>query len=278
MLYKKPKDVRFVDMAIYIDNNIYQETHDDDLIYQYMYHLIYMFAKKSKWFRYEKDYDDFAIYGATRVYMQMLNPKRMNLLPNGLTEKPKIKSVLNYIKCTLYPMKVDYQQKFYAQTISQENDEQVENYHYSFSSQMRDSIEQISLVEFNCCLHDIKNTIYNFMIHIPYKQNTAEWYNIYMSCLLTILNEITPTIREQKRIKSLKLLQDKVDQAVDDSYLSLQKDDAILFHCDESLRPYIKVLSREIKHFIAKDLSELLNSYLPTESCMELLYTNNLED
>ena len=60
MIYKKPKGVKYTDMAIYIDNHIYSEDCDDDLVFQYLYHLVNMFAYKHKFFNRAEYYDDFS--------------------------------------------------------------------------------------------------------------------------------------------------------------------------------------------------------------------------
>mgnify|MGYP003328814068 CR=1 FL=1 len=61
-LFKKPKDVRFVDMAIWIDEHIYDEDCDMDKAFTYMYLLAYMLASKAKYFKNINDYDGFAYF------------------------------------------------------------------------------------------------------------------------------------------------------------------------------------------------------------------------
>ena len=39
MIYKKPKGVKYTDMAIYVDKHVYEDDCDDEMIFQYLYHL-----------------------------------------------------------------------------------------------------------------------------------------------------------------------------------------------------------------------------------------------
>ena len=98
MLFEKDPKTRYVDMAIYIDNHIYSGDFDEELVYQYLYFLVYMLAKKKRYFSSEKVYDDFAIWFATKMYVRLTDPRQFDE-----NEKlDKITSVLNYIKGILY--------------------------------------------------------------------------------------------------------------------------------------------------------------------------------
>ena len=45
------------------------------------------------------------------------------------------------------------------------------------------------------------------------------------------------------------------ERYLDDLYIKEAENSTILYHIDESMRDYITVLTRELKHAIAKDLS-----------------------
>ena len=96
-LYQKPKDVTMIDMCIYIDNNVYTENHNDQKIFEYLYHIIKMKARDKRYFHDLKYYEDFAIFGATQVYMRLVNPRQYKYKEDEEPELKKIKSVLNYI-------------------------------------------------------------------------------------------------------------------------------------------------------------------------------------
>ena len=154
-LYVKPKDLRYVDCAIWIDANAYRDDlteTEKEQIYEYIYHLTKMLAYKNKLFSRNQYYEDFAIYSAGRTYLRLTNPKQWN---NG--DKPlmkPIKSILNFIKATLYPHKVDFEQEFYAQTLQPEDkiDEYVP---YEFLDKLYESTDDLRVTEFKLCLEDI---------------------------------------------------------------------------------------------------------------------------
>ena len=79
MLYTKPKDVRYVDMCIYIDNIVKRGDPSEEeinLIFEYLYHLSFMLSHKHKYFNESHYYEEFSIYLATEVlYRLFYNPK-----------------------------------------------------------------------------------------------------------------------------------------------------------------------------------------------------------
>lgn len=51
MSYRKPGDVSYTDMAIYIDNHIYTGHYDETLVFKYIYFLVFMLARKAQYFK-----------------------------------------------------------------------------------------------------------------------------------------------------------------------------------------------------------------------------------
>ena len=100
MLYEKPKNLKYTDMAIFIDENIYKENLNEstiNLIFEYLYHLAYMLSKKKKFFNNAEDYENFSLYFSTSTYLRLTNKKQFFKLEDNSYKMPKIKSVLNYI-------------------------------------------------------------------------------------------------------------------------------------------------------------------------------------
>lgn len=262
MLYKKPSNIRYVDMAIWIDDNAYLDTCDDNKLYEYIYHLVYMLAYKNKLFSKYEYYDSFAIYGATRVFLRLKNKKQFEINYNGDYKLSKIKSVLNYIKTILYPMKVAFEQETYVQTKAKNDEDSLYDIDLDFHSQLTKTIDELNIVDFKCYLNDISKTIYNFLQIIPYSKNKSEWNNIYLSCLLTFLNSITLSNKNINKFKSYKTLSKL--ESIDNLIIKEQEDPVILYHLDKSMKNYILVLVNRLKHIIASDLSQLLKTYIPS--------------
>ena len=271
MIYKKPKGVKYTDMAIYIDNHIYSEDCDDDLVFQYLYHLVNMFAYKHKFFNRAEYYDDFSIYAATDLFMRLKNPKQFELKEDGTPKLKQIKSILNYIKATLYPRKVDFEQKYYSQAISDTMDEdsgEIKNSSYLLTDVISQSLDKLSLVEFDCCLDNITDTARKFLTHIPYPENSKQWINIYLSCLLTFLSCVTLPNKSLERLRTYKnkFRQDSIAEFYTKE--KLKPESVILYHLNENMRGYIFVLVNEMRHVMAKDLSQSLKTYIPSSSVL----------
>ena len=269
MLYKKPDDVTYTQMAIYIDEHVYDPecTEDqDNLIFQYIYHIVYMLAHKGKFFNKAQYYEDFAIYMATQVFMRLRNKKQYEFKDDGTAKLKKIKSVLNYIKKTIDPRRVDFQQEFFTQTIlSVDEENYTTDVHYTLANQLSQSIDEMAVVDFNVCLSDICRTAKEVIKNIPYKKDKATFNNIYLSCLLTFLNSITLRRQDIVRLESLKRGKLGNPQLVEDLYTKQSENCVILYHLDKNMTQYIEVLTRKMKHAIAKDLSMTLHTYVPSD-------------
>lgn len=261
MTFKKP-EISYTEMCIYIDENIYKESFDESLIYQYIYHIIYMLAKKAGYFKQHHYYDDFALYAASRVYFRLTSPKQNELDSNGNYKLDKIKSVLNYIKKIIYPLKVDFEQGEYCQTISK--DAYTEEINYNFTNLLNNSVDELTFCEFGLTFNNIGKTCEAFLKTIPYKPNTGEWLNIYTSVMLTFLNTITLTNRRKNRLEHLNSTMRLNDNHIINAFEE-ESCKAILFHLPESMNDYILVLTRQLKHLVAKDLSDILHTNISND-------------
>lgn len=273
MLFTKPKDIRYVDMAIWIDNNMYREDVDDNQLFEYLWHLALMLARKNKYFNKASYYEDFAVYFATDLFFRIKNPKQFD----DNSKMTKIKSILNYMKSTIYPRKVSFEQQYYSQIVTPSIDDEDVQYdvQYSFADRLSESVDELARVEFNTCLKDINKTVKQYLKTIPYYSDKVTWYNIYLSCMLTIINSITITKREYDRIAALKYKD--MSDAIEKVWKN-QMDDIILFHLDDSMSNYIKVLVKRIQKLIAQDLSSCLNSYIPSVSGMSYLALSEINN
>lgn len=276
MLYKKPENVRYVDMAIFIDQVAYDENIDQatqEKVYEYIYHLTKMLAMKSRFFNKSHYYEEFAIYSATRTYLRLTSPKQFQVDEEGVPKLKPIKSILNYIKAVIYPHKVDFEQEFYTQTLQpiDNPEELVCASPYSFVDRLYESTDRLATVEFNICLDDVCSTAKKFLSKIPYSKNSSMWYNIYLSCLLTFLDSITLSNTEKAKVARLKTSYEYKMRYVEKIYKAQSIGTPILYHLDKSMSNYIRVLTTEMKHAISSDLSSLTHTYIPSTSGMNRL-------
>lgn len=255
MMYQKPKDISYTDMCIYIDTHIYTKDYDEHLIFEYLYHLVIMLARKHKYFSSSEDYDNFGIYGATQLFTRLLDPRQFEE-NSGKTVINPIKSILNYIKAVIYPLKVDYQQEFFSQTLSHES---LPESQYNFNYLLSKEFNNLAFVEFEMTLHNIAATCKHFLKTLPYRENTVEWHNIYVSVMLTFLSHITLRNDHLKRLKHLEDTERLRDYHYNIFYREC-KEDIILYHLPASMKNYIDVLARQLNNLVAKDLAEIMNT------------------
>lgn len=258
MTFHKPKDISYTNMCIYIDDHAYSEDCDWSKVYEYLYLLIHMLAEKQELFSSYKYYDGFAIYGANRIYLRLTNAKQFEVLPDGTYQMEKLKSVLNYIKSVLYPMKVEFEQLEYSQTISEEiisND-----YTYNFNTLINRQSSRIQLTDFKYLLDDVGKTCKAFLLHIPYLQESKEWLNIYVSVMLTFLNMITLPKPVERKLCRMQENGKYSDEVLATAYRQEDVKDAILFHLPGHMSNYILVLARQLRKLVAKDLSYILHT------------------
>lgn len=284
MTYEKPKNVTYTQMAIFIDEHAYDEnptTELNNLIFEYIYHLVEMLAYKAKFFSRYSYYDEFAIYVASSVYMRLRNPRQFQYDANGNPKLKRVKSILNYIKTILYPKKVDFEQEQYDQTFSNSDAIPIDSdigIQYSFADSLIDSLDDITKVNFNVCLGQICDTIKSYIYDLPFKKDKVITLNIYLSCLLSFLSSITLKTSELVRIKNFKLEQHRnydLEGLLENNFT---QDDVILYHLSDQYRQYIFILTKKIKHIIANDLSIILNDQVMSQSVMKSIMINDIID
>lgn len=265
MYYKKPKNISYVDMCKYVDSISYKEDKTEEereTMYKYIYFISHMLAVKMHLFRNYEYYDDFAIWYTTQIFYRLENKKQYELDKNGNPKMTKIKSILNYIKSTITLRKVSFEQQEYCQIIEQADTNYLES-NYSLIDKINDDLDSLYTAEFSICLNNCCTSIKKFLYRIPYKRNSAVWYNIYLSCLLSFLNSVTLSNKDIERIKLLKF-QQNVDYI--HLYNKENRDPVILYHLPDEMHDYVLVLLRQIKHELALELSQTSHSYLGTNS------------
>lgn len=281
MTFTKPHKVSYADMAIYIDENVYKEDCDDALIYEYIYHIINMLAYKGKFFKTSKQYDDFSIQSATYIFMRLKNKKQYEWDSKKENYKlEKVKSVLNYIKKLMYPMRVMFEQEDYSQQYQDKEFELEDNYNQIYLVKQHASI--FNNVELYNYIESISRIFKTELKNIPYKDAIIKKY-IHISCLLTFLNMVTLDNESKNKIfyKSEKLFQN--EYIISKFFLNNRKDCVILYKLPKDMENYIFVLVNRIKHIIAEDISDMIRSWEVSDNMaknilMESVYESDLVD
>ena len=270
MTYSKPAGVSYTQMAIYIDQNIYSDNKDEEKLYTYLYHLAIMLATQGAYFSCAEEYDQFGLFSATKLYLRYTNQKQFETNEDGSPKMKKIKSCLNYIKRIIYPYKVDFEMEF---NIENKDVDVIQLGGFDLGEHM---IEQTSLFDsmsYSFTLGEISSIVRAHLKKIPCKTRSAEWMNIYMSCMLTLLNSMTLSNYQLKEFRKLKLPK---YETLERLYTQLRYEDPILFHLDPSMSTYIRVLVAELRHVIAAELSWKGDFYISAEESMKNLICNSM--
>lgn len=266
MLFKKPNNLKFTDLCIYIDQNTSKiinpgEYPDiEETIYNYLWLLVKALAIKKRMFQNFEDYDMYAFYSATRLFTAIRkNQQNQGKVIKGKTIKP-IKSCLNYTKALLYPMKVEYQMENFREVIEEEfvsTKFDALAYREQLKNQVRNSSE-ISQVFKNYVEQSVSmssSILEDILKKSPFHKSTAEYKNLKISIFLT----------------SLYIL--KTDKKLNTSVQS-----AVLWHLPKSMSHYVKILTKEF--FIALK-SEIIDCYKMADmddADLDNILTNTTEE
>lgn len=263
MLYKKPKNTRYVDMAMWIDETFYTDQRDDEKTFIYLYHLSHMLASKAKYFHYEHQIDDFAVYAATETLLRMDSPKIHQLQEDGSPVLLPVKSCLNYLKASLYGLKVEFEQDNYYQLFqAPEKDLEIES---SFQRNLESTYQMFQRAEFDLYATEIGRSVSLYLARIPKKRESAEWQNICISCLLSLLRDCTLSEELYKELLQLKEKQQLTSTKIDSVYNRNRRQRIVLYHLPEHFRDYIFVLCKELAHIIAMEVSHRSATFISAE-------------
>lgn len=256
MLFQKPKDVKYTDMCIYIDNIVARGNPTEkelELVFQYLFHIAFMLAHKKKYFNKAYYYEEFAIYFATDIMHRLFfNPRLNEVDENGEPVLTPIKSVLNYMKGVLYARKVGFEQQAYCQKYAEFSEIE---YLYSFNKDPYDSVREKDIeLYLKCISKTVKHVVYK---NNPYKRNKCLMKNIYISCLLTVLNGITLSKADVEKLQNTYSNIESKYRLLEKIYADNKRNSLILYHLEESYVSYIKVLSNKVFQTLKQDLLEL---------------------
>lgn len=246
MLWKKPANMKYTDMCIFIDENVPKIVNPgenpelENTIYNYLWLLVKALAIKKCMFTDFQDYDMYAFYAANRLFFAL----RKNQLNQGKTIKGKlirpIKSCLNYTKALLYPMKIEYQRESFREVIEEEFVSKKFDA-FAYKEQLKEHARDNAGVttQFKEHLREAlvqnRNLLDQILKKSPFNEATPEHQNLKISILLTSLQ----ILKNKKKL-------DAAPQSV------------ILWHLPKSMSNYTKVLLKEF--FMALKL-EIMDCY-----------------
>ena len=246
MLWKKPANLKYTDLCIYIDENVPKIVtpgeHPDieNTVYNYLWLLVKALAIKKCMFTDFKDYDMYAFYAANRLFFAL----RKNQINQGKTIKGKlirpIKSCLNYTKALLYPMKIEYQRESFKEVIEEEFVSKKFDA-FAYKEQLKSNARESTGInrQFKQQVSEVilkhGNILDDVLEKSPFNPSTKDYKNLKISILLT----------------SLQILKTK-------KKLDATQPSVILWHLPKSMSSYTKILLKE--YFMALKL-EIMDCY-----------------
>ena len=195
--FHKDPGLKYTDMCIYIDENLDKITKTGEFpeietkVYEYLYHILYALACKQNFFPRFEDYDMFATYGAGELYMSMRN-KQINAgkIVRGKEVVPII-SCLNFIKSVLFPLKVNYTRQNFSTIFNPEIDQDTSIIGEDLRASIKADYQRDLLTDLEEVLQDLNKYISKVVYSTPYKLFPVMLKRLYISCQLTLLNDIT---------------------------------------------------------------------------------------
>lgn len=249
MLFDRIEDLKIVDMCKYVDENVYRDDlteNDKNLIFKYLYFIVYSISKAHKILYYESDYDNFAMYLAEWLYFRLVNNEQ-NL--------PPIKSVKNYIDTVLLKRKIRWQLSEKYNTVFDDYLTEDDNKQKTFDvnaymSKLRDEVDSTNTVILS---NDVKKEIKDLPALIDkvvektaYTLDERVKHNLSISIMLTFINSLH------------------------------KKNDVVCWHLDSAMfKDYVLLLLRRVKRAFVENVN-----YLKTknEVCEDIVCSMLRED
>lgn len=258
--FNKPKGMKYTDMAIYIDNHLpeikvpNQHPEVEAKIYEYIYHILYALACKSGYFKHFSDYDAFACYGACELFLSM----RKKLINEGKEVRGKvvvpIKSSLNFIKATMFPLKVTYQREAFRHVEDPLLDDDIEEFHLNSRAEIQRSYRRDLAEDLQSMLADFPKILSKILSETPFQFDKLMRKKLQISIMLTILDDITLPNRLKNKLES-KMVDDS-DKIMNKLILAYEEnpDNVILWHLDSGYATYVRFLTQRVKRQMGKEL------------------------
>lgn len=268
-LYTRPKRIKYTMMAQYVDYLMYREQDEGipltveevEVMYMYIYHLAVMLASKRKFFSKFEDYDKFGLWWSSDLWERITN-RRQFKVEEGERQLSRLKSILNYMKITLYGSKVEFQQEEYQEIInSNTSNFNSDLYTERLKNGIQDKYYDGLSNEIKLELKNIPQYIKDELNRSSYKYDSILYNNLYISLLMSFVNTVT------FRNNFLDKIDNKISKdALTDAYIERlrkqeRKDPIILWNVSPDLRDYTTVLYRKISKKFIENINKIKKSY-----------------
>jgi len=255
MVYHKDKDKKYTDLCKEFDAEFYAEDRDDAKLFKTMYLVYYMLASKSKFFKNVNEYDEYAMFAATTIYMRFIKKQKQG---------ERIKSLLNYAKNTKNFLKQMYQSENYKQDSYEINKKD-----YLFVGEMRRKLRDIVQQDYRYDIREqvekivnsLSDIVHRVVMRTPYKKNKYMIKNLEMSCKLTLLSQLTLSTKNINKLTKKEDKNKEIDYSLIYKYLNEEKEDVICWRISDDLSDYVKLLVNKIRKELSTIIYNTKHSY-----------------
>lgn len=260
-------------MSVYIDHYAYKprDQRDDAKIYEYIYHISYMLACRARMMDSAVNYDEFALYCATKVYGRLISDRQF--LPDGDPKKlKKITSILNYIKNSLYGMKVSYQTESFNEIIDPrvgfQTDSLVSDLKSTIQSDYNEGIQD-NVIQ---ALRAIPKCVRDIVKSTPYSSNAIMSRRLYISCMLSFLSSMVLPKKLKAKIDKRAENNKDPDELLFRELKSQRDNSVILWKLDPVLTDYVDILVKRIKNDLGETIISIAKAFeLSDETIMQII-------
>lgn len=273
----KPK-IRYVDMAIYVDKHVHEPNHDVKRIYNYLRMLAYMLAIKRRFFQHEWYYDRFSDYLAIIVYLRIVNAdknpqisKRTGkvLNPGDRGYLTPVTSCLNYMKQILYAKKCEFCNAEFEFRNNKANDDETIALMQFTKSSVLDSNRDLLVCDIKSYIKSINTIIWDEIEKGVYGNDKLLSYELYTSCLLSLLRNITPSYKNLTKLNNAKEHLTYNEDMMSDIMYDENKTAAVAYNLEPVYVDYVAYLLQKIKARIITDITELSDEYSISDDMIE---------
>ena len=271
--FVRPKDIKIVDMCIYVDENFAKFVKnptqaEEDKLTKYIYWIIDSIAKKQHIFgKNYQYYDEFALFLTSEVFCIMRKKiQHAGEVSRGREVVP-IKSILNFVKAVIYPYKVQFQQQMYSCIIMPEMVSDPEQLTENFREEVRQQYLKDLQEDLNLFMEELPNKIWQQFKKIsPYRNDPAMMKKIYMSVVLTLIENVTLRTKVEKKVDS-RLYKNDVKRLL--NMYSKNSTNVVLWHLPEHMENYIRFLTYKVKRILSDFISERRSRFDLTDNVLD---------
>lgn len=286
---KKP-EIRYVDMAKYVDENVHKPDHDIKKIYDYLTMLAYMLAVKRRFFNYEWYYDRFAEYLARITYMRIVKADQPQVVKRKIDGKDvtvelhqgdkcwlyPIKSCLNYMKQVLYVKKCQFVAEEFDYTTDTSNQDLVDAFKDYAYKNVLETNNDLLVCDINLYFKTIDKIIKNEIKSGVYGNDPVMVWKLYTSCLLSLLRNLTPSNKNKIKIDKSVARATYTEELMTDIMYEENKSAPVVYGLSDEYLDYVAYLLQKIKTQIIRDIQELSDEYSLSDEMVEDILMSGL--